>query len=128
MPRDDDRSRDEFTGEAEELLEALSRDLADFEAQGTNVRPELINKIFRARIEFVQPEHPNSVLNQLWTNLLIPAAVLFFDKLMSLAIQQVPLPRQRQPFRAYFIEAVFELLDQPRHTHFEELIQVTGSN
>src|SRR5438270_5543331 len=47
MPRDDDRSHDEFTGEAEELLEALSRDLADFEAQGTNVRPELINKIFR---------------------------------------------------------------------------------
>jgi two-component system, chemotaxis family, sensor kinase CheA len=47
MARDDDRSRDEFTGEAEELLEALSRDLADFEAQGTAVRPELINKIFR---------------------------------------------------------------------------------
>ena len=42
MPRDDD-----FTGEAEELLDSLSRDLADFEAQGTNVRPELINKIFR---------------------------------------------------------------------------------
>ncbi|MDQ6801638.1 MAG: chemotaxis protein CheA [Acidobacteriota bacterium] len=38
---------DEFTGEAEELLESLSRDLADFEAQGSNVRPELINKIFR---------------------------------------------------------------------------------
>ena len=47
MPRDDDRSRDEFTGEAEELLEALSRDLAGFEAQGAGVRPELINKIFR---------------------------------------------------------------------------------
>src|SRR5260370_35684007 len=42
MPRDDD-----FTGEAEELLESLSRDLADFEAQGAGVRPELINKIFR---------------------------------------------------------------------------------
>jgi two-component system, chemotaxis family, sensor kinase CheA len=38
---------DEFTGEAEELLESLSRDLADFEAQGSSVRPELINKIFR---------------------------------------------------------------------------------
>jgi two-component system, chemotaxis family, sensor kinase CheA len=38
---------EEFTGEAEELLESLSRDLADFEAQGSNVRPELINKIFR---------------------------------------------------------------------------------
>jgi two-component system chemotaxis sensor kinase CheA len=47
MARDDDRSRDEFTGEAEELLEALSRDLAEFEAHGTAVRPELINKIFR---------------------------------------------------------------------------------
>ncbi len=42
MPRDDD-----FTGEAEELLDSLSRDLADFEAQGSDVRPELINKIFR---------------------------------------------------------------------------------
>ncbi|PYQ53449.1 MAG: chemotaxis protein CheA [Acidobacteria bacterium] len=38
---------DDFTGEAEELLDALSRDLVDFEAQGANVRPELINKIFR---------------------------------------------------------------------------------
>jgi two-component system chemotaxis sensor kinase CheA len=47
MPRDDDRARDDFTGEAEELLEALSRDLAEFETQGANVRPELINKIFR---------------------------------------------------------------------------------
>ncbi|HEX9493492.1 MAG TPA: Hpt domain-containing protein, partial [Thermoanaerobaculia bacterium] len=47
MPRDDDRARDDFTGEAEELLEALSHDLAEFETQGANVRPELINKIFR---------------------------------------------------------------------------------
>jgi chemotaxis protein histidine kinase CheA len=38
---------EEFTGEAEELLDSLSRDLADFEAQGSSVRPELINKIFR---------------------------------------------------------------------------------
>ena len=38
---------EEFTGEAEELLESLSRDLADFESQGNSVRPELINKIFR---------------------------------------------------------------------------------
>lgn len=42
MPPDDD-----FTGEAEELVDALSRDLADFETQGANVRPELVNKIFR---------------------------------------------------------------------------------
>src|SRR5947208_16159552 len=47
MPRDDERARDDFTGEAEELLDALSRDLADFEAQGSSVRPELVNKIFR---------------------------------------------------------------------------------
>src|SRR5712691_2693774 len=48
MPaRDDDRARQEFTGEAEELLDTLSKDLANFEAQGQNVRPELINTIFR---------------------------------------------------------------------------------
>ena len=47
MARDDDRARDEFTGEAEELLDALSADIADFEVQGANVRPEVINKIFR---------------------------------------------------------------------------------
>lgn len=47
MPHDDDRSREEFTGEAEELLEALSSGVADLEAQGANARPELINKIFR---------------------------------------------------------------------------------
>ncbi|HEV8657439.1 MAG TPA: chemotaxis protein CheA [Thermoanaerobaculia bacterium] len=45
--RDEDRARQEFTGEAEELLDTLSRDLAQFESQGQNVRPELINNIFR---------------------------------------------------------------------------------
>src|SRR5581483_6173303 len=44
---DDDRSREEFTGEAEELLEALSSGVAELERQGTSARPELINKIFR---------------------------------------------------------------------------------
>src|SRR5450755_2046154 len=47
MTRDDDRARTEFTGEAEEILDTLSRDLVDFEAQGQDVRPELVNKIFR---------------------------------------------------------------------------------
>src|ERR1044071_4600521 len=48
MPgKEDDRARQEFTGEAEELLDTLSRDLVDFESQGANVRPELVNKIFR---------------------------------------------------------------------------------
>lgn len=47
MANDDERSREEFTGEAEELLDALSRDLSEFESQGTDVRPELINQIFR---------------------------------------------------------------------------------
>ncbi len=47
MTKDDERARQEFTGEAEELLDTLSRDLVDFEAQGKNVRPELVNKIFR---------------------------------------------------------------------------------
>ena len=47
MSREDDRARGEFTSEAEELLDTLSRDLVDFEAQGRNVRPELVNKIFR---------------------------------------------------------------------------------
>src|SRR5947209_19768538 len=47
MAKEDDRARDEFTGEAEELLDTLSRDLVDFEAQGKDVRPEVINKIFR---------------------------------------------------------------------------------
>jgi two-component system chemotaxis sensor kinase CheA len=47
MTREDDRAREEFTSEAEELLDTLSRDLVDFEAQGKNVRPEVVNKIFR---------------------------------------------------------------------------------
>ncbi|HSP16178.1 MAG TPA: chemotaxis protein CheA [Thermoanaerobaculia bacterium] len=47
MTKEDERARQEFTGEAEELLDTLSRDLVDFEAQGQNVRPELVNKIFR---------------------------------------------------------------------------------
>jgi len=47
MAKEDDRAREEFTSEAEELLDTLSRDLVDFESQGTGVRPELVNKIFR---------------------------------------------------------------------------------
>jgi two-component system chemotaxis sensor kinase CheA len=47
MTKDDDRAREEFTSEAEELLDTLSRDLVELEAQGAAVRPEVINKIFR---------------------------------------------------------------------------------
>src|SRR5688572_21834459 len=47
MTRDEERARQEFTSEAEELLDTLSKDLGQFEAQGASVRPELINKIFR---------------------------------------------------------------------------------
>src|SRR3989337_4143683 len=47
MAKEDDRAREEVTSEAEELLDTLSRDLVEFEAQGKNVRPELVNKIFR---------------------------------------------------------------------------------
>src|SRR5947208_1695937 len=47
MARDDDRAREEFTSEAEELLDTLSRDLVELESQGAGVRPEVINKIFR---------------------------------------------------------------------------------
>jgi two-component system chemotaxis sensor kinase CheA len=47
MAKEDDRARQEFTSEAEELLDTLSRDLVEFESQGTSVRPELVNKIFR---------------------------------------------------------------------------------
>src|ERR1700694_4130904 len=47
MAKEDDRAREEFTSEAEELLDTLSRDLVDFEAQGKDVRPEIVNKIFR---------------------------------------------------------------------------------
>src|SRR3954451_6736989 len=47
MTPEDDRARAEFTTEAEELLETLSRDLVELESNGRNVRPELINKVFR---------------------------------------------------------------------------------
>lgn len=47
MTREDDRARQEFTSEAEELLDTLSLDLASFESQGKDVRPQVINKIFR---------------------------------------------------------------------------------
>jgi two-component system chemotaxis sensor kinase CheA len=47
MNRDDERARQEFTSEAEELLDALSRDVAELEAHSADPRPELVNKIFR---------------------------------------------------------------------------------
>jgi two-component system chemotaxis sensor kinase CheA len=47
MTKEDDRAKQEFTSEAEELLDMLSRDLGELESQGTNVKPDVINKIFR---------------------------------------------------------------------------------
>ena len=47
MSKEEERARQEFTSEAEELLDTLSKDLSEFESQGKDVRPELINKIFR---------------------------------------------------------------------------------
>ena len=47
MSKEDERARHEFTSEAEELLDTLSRDLVEFESQGADVRPEVVNKIFR---------------------------------------------------------------------------------
>lgn len=47
MSKEDDRAKEEFASEAEELLDVLSRDVGEFESQGKNVRPEVINKIFR---------------------------------------------------------------------------------
>ncbi|HEY0590936.1 MAG TPA: chemotaxis protein CheA [Thermoanaerobaculia bacterium] len=47
MKREDERAREEFASEAEELLEALSAGIVELEAQGEGVRPELVNKIFR---------------------------------------------------------------------------------
>ena len=46
-PKDDDRTRQEFISEAEELLDELGRDLRALESAGANVRPETVNKIFR---------------------------------------------------------------------------------
>lgn len=47
MKQEDRRARDEFTSEAEELLESLSSGVVELEGQGTDVRPELVNRIFR---------------------------------------------------------------------------------
>ncbi len=47
MSRQDERARQEFTTEAEELLDSLARDLTELEAKGSSVRPDVINNIFR---------------------------------------------------------------------------------
>ena len=47
MSKEDERAKQEFTSEAEELLDTLSKDLSELEAQGKDVRPEIINKVFR---------------------------------------------------------------------------------
>lgn len=47
MKSEDERARQEFTSEAEELLEALSNGVVELESQGDEVRPDLVNKIFR---------------------------------------------------------------------------------
>src|SRR5260370_894351 len=47
MSKEDERARHEFTSEAEDLLDTLSRDLVECESQGADVRPEVVNKIFR---------------------------------------------------------------------------------
>lgn len=47
MSREKDRAKEEFTVEAEELLDSLAADLTELEIKGTDVRPDVINNIFR---------------------------------------------------------------------------------
>lgn len=47
MSIDDVQAKREFTAEAEELLEALSEGISELDAQGSAVRPDVVNRIFR---------------------------------------------------------------------------------
>ena len=47
MSREKDRAKEEFTTEAEELLDSLAADLTELEIKGAEVRPDVVNNIFR---------------------------------------------------------------------------------
>src|SRR5438270_252056 len=52
MPRDEDRARDDFTGEAEELLDTLSRDLAEYEEHRLTENVRSGKQIFSIEVRF----------------------------------------------------------------------------
>ncbi len=65
-----------------------------------------------ADIQLVQPENPNPVLRQPGPQVLVPASVLFVDKIVRRPVDQIPFLHQGQAVGRAFVVPVFDLLQQ----------------
>ncbi len=82
----------------------------------------------RPRIQFVQSQYANSMLVELRTQLVVPAAILVVDKLVSLAGDQVALFDQREAVGAGLGVAIFNLLHQAGYADFEKFVEIAGGD
>ena len=78
------------------------------------------------RIQFVDPQNADAILRKRGAQLVVPTAILVIHKLVRLAGDHIALFHQGQTIRPRFGVAIFNLLHQSSHAHFEELIQVAG--
>ncbi len=77
-------------------------------------------------VQFVQSQHANSVLGECGTQAGIPAVVLVVDEFVRQLVQHISFFSERQAVGTSLVVAVFNLLHHGGHTHFEELVQITG--
>ena len=74
----------------------------------------------------MQAQNADAMLGKRRPQLVVPAAILVVHKLVGLAGDHIALLHQRQTIGSRFGVAIFNLLHQAGHAHFEELIQVAG--
>ena len=96
-------------------------------------RVEFFLAIFRDEahclgIEFVKPEHPDSVFRQRGAQARIPAIVLIIDECVRLLVQHVPFFGKSQAIGASLVIAVFDLLHHRGDAHLEKFVEITGGD
>ncbi len=87
-----------------------------------------INKCFLLRRQVLQVKHAYVFALQRRQQLLVPALILFADKLARLAGNQVTFLLRAQGVGAGVNVAVFNSLQQSGHTNFKKFVQIAGSN
>jgi len=77
-------------------------------------------------IQLVDAEDTNALLGQFRPQTLVPAGILFFDKIASRVFDELPLLQHSEPVGSSGVVAVFELLQQAAYPDLEELVQIAG--
>src|SRR5262249_54050600 len=88
----------------------------------------LLNESPPTFIQFVQAQHADTVLVQLWSRAVVPAQILVAHDLVRAPRDHISSLEQCQPVWSCFGVATLNLLQQARHSYFKEFIEVAGRN